>query len=156
MPNPGRPGKSQTARHCSRRCAQLLASDWMRLCPTSAFPRLPPSRIIRSKTDNFATNAESVFLVQQLLPVPGEGSNIIVILFGQAHAVVVETRSGQTPVLAYACLDQRALETLVKYWPPFPAAGHPRKRVAPGAIDTDMSNFTKTEAGRAGDLACRR
>jgi enoyl-[acyl-carrier-protein] reductase (NADH) len=39
-----------------------------------------------------------------------------------------------------------SLETILppqKTWP-----GHPVNAVAPGVIDTDMSNFTKTEAGR--------
>jgi NAD(P)-dependent dehydrogenase (short-subunit alcohol dehydrogenase family) len=97
----------------------------------------------------FATNVRSpFFLVQQLLPVLGEGSNIIVITSLGAHAVVGKPSLDNPSVLAYAS-TKGALETLVKYWA---AILGPRgirvNAVAPGAIDTDMSNFTKTEAGR--------
>jgi NAD(P)-dependent dehydrogenase (short-subunit alcohol dehydrogenase family) len=51
-------------------------------------------------------------------------------------------------ILAYAS-TKGALETLVKNWA---AILGPRgirvNAVAPGVIDTDMSNLTKTEAGR--------
>jgi 3-oxoacyl-[acyl-carrier protein] reductase len=97
----------------------------------------------------FATNVRSpFFLVQQLLPVLGEGSNIIVISSLGAHAVVGKPGLDNPSVLAYAS-TKGALETLVKYWA---AILGPRgirvNAVAPGAIDTDMSNLTKTEAGR--------
>src|SRR6204780_5533463 len=97
----------------------------------------------------FATNVRSqFFLVQQLLPVLGEGSNIIVISSIGAHAVVGNPGLDNPSVLAYAS-TKAALETLVRNWA---AILGPRgirvNAVAPGAIDTDMSNFTKTEAGR--------
>src|ERR1700692_2379805 len=97
----------------------------------------------------FATNVRSpFFLVQQLLPVLGEGSNIIVISSLGAHAAIGKPGLDNPSVLAYAS-TKGALETLVKYWA---AILGPRgirvNAVAPGAIDTDMSNFTKTEAGR--------
>jgi NAD(P)-dependent dehydrogenase (short-subunit alcohol dehydrogenase family) len=51
-------------------------------------------------------------------------------------------------ILAYAS-TKGAVETLVKNWA---AILGPRgirvNAIAPGVIDTDMSNFTKTEAGR--------
>lgn len=97
----------------------------------------------------FATNVRSpFFLVQQLLPILGEGSNIIVISSIGAHAVVGKPSLDNPSILAYAS-TKGALETLVKNWA---AVLGPRgirvNAVAPGVIDTDMSNFTKTEAGR--------
>jgi 3-oxoacyl-[acyl-carrier protein] reductase len=101
----------------------------------------------------FATNVRSpFFLVQQLLPVLGEGSNIIVISSLGAHAVVGKPGLDNPSILAYAS-TKGALETLVKNWA---AILGPRgirvNAVAPGVIDTDMSNFTKTEAGREAAL----
>src|ERR1700730_18517298 len=97
----------------------------------------------------FATNVRSpFFLVQQLLPVLHEGSNIIVISSIGAHAVIGNPGLESPSVLAYAS-TKAALETLVRNWA---AILGPRgirvNAVAPGAIDTDMSNLTKTEAGR--------
>jgi 3-oxoacyl-[acyl-carrier protein] reductase len=96
----------------------------------------------------FTTNVRSpFFLVQQLLSVLSEGSNIIVISSIGAHAVV-GTGLENPSLLAYAS-TKGALETLVKNWA---AILGPRgirvNAVAPGVIDTDMSNFAKTEAGR--------
>jgi NAD(P)-dependent dehydrogenase (short-subunit alcohol dehydrogenase family) len=97
----------------------------------------------------FATNVRSpFFLVQQLLPVLGKGSNIIVISSIGAHAVVGKPALDNPSLLAYAS-TKGALETLVRNWA---AILGPRgirvNAVAPGVIDTDMSNFAKTEAGR--------
>lgn len=97
----------------------------------------------------FATNVRGpFFLVQQLLPILGEGSNIIVISSVVAGAVVGKPGLENPSILAYAS-TKGALETLVKNWA---AILGPRgirvNAVAPGVIDTDMSNFTKTEAGR--------
>jgi 3-oxoacyl-[acyl-carrier protein] reductase len=97
----------------------------------------------------FATNVRSpFFLVQQLLPVLGEGSNIIVISSLGAHAVVGKPGLENPSLLAYAA-TKGALETLVKNWAVILGPRGIRvNAVAPGVIDTDMSNFTKTEAGR--------
>jgi NAD(P)-dependent dehydrogenase (short-subunit alcohol dehydrogenase family) len=97
----------------------------------------------------FATNVRSpFFLVQQLLPVLGEGSNIIVISSIGAHAVVGEPGLDNPSILAYAS-TKGALETLVKNWAAILGPKGIRvNAVAPGVIDTDMSNFAKTEAGR--------
>jgi 3-oxoacyl-[acyl-carrier protein] reductase len=97
----------------------------------------------------FATNVRSpFFLVQQLLPILGEGSNIIVISSIGAHAVVGNPGLDNPSVLAYGA-TKGALETLVKNWAAILGPKGIRvNAVAPGAIDTDMSNFTKTEAGR--------
>ena len=97
----------------------------------------------------FATNVRSpFFLVQQLLPILGDGSNIIVVSSIAAHAVVGKPGLDNPSLLAYAS-TKGALETLVKNWA---AILGPRgirvNAVAPGVIDTDMSNFAKTEAGR--------
>jgi NAD(P)-dependent dehydrogenase (short-subunit alcohol dehydrogenase family) len=97
----------------------------------------------------FATNVRSpFFLVQQLLPVLSEGSNIIMITSVVARTVVGKPGLENPSILAYAS-TKGALETLVKNWA---AILGPRgirvNAVAPGVIDTDMSNFTKTEAGR--------
>jgi NAD(P)-dependent dehydrogenase (short-subunit alcohol dehydrogenase family) len=97
----------------------------------------------------FATNVRGpFFLVQQLLPVLGEGSSVVVISSLGARSVVGKGGHETPSILAYAS-TKGALETLVKNWA---ALLGPRgirvNAVAPGVIDTDMSNFTKTEAGR--------
>jgi NAD(P)-dependent dehydrogenase (short-subunit alcohol dehydrogenase family) len=91
----------------------------------------------------FAVNVRApYFLVQQLLPILGDGS-AIVFLSSLGARTAVGTLS------AYAS-TKGAINTLVKY---FASALGPRgirvNAVAPGVIDTDMSNFTKTEDGRA-------
>src|SRR4030088_3431819 len=97
----------------------------------------------------FATNVRSpFFLVQQLLPVLGEGSNIIVISSVGARSVVGKPGLENPSILVYAS-TKGALETLVKHWAAIlgPRGGRVNA-IAPGVIDTDMSNFAKTEAGR--------
>jgi 3-oxoacyl-[acyl-carrier protein] reductase len=82
------------------------------------------------------------FLVQQLLPVLGEGSSIVLLSSLGAHAAV-----GVLP--AYSA-TKGAVDTLVKHFAS--ALGERGIRVnavAPGVVATDMSNFTKTDAGRA-------
>src|SRR3989454_9360255 len=86
----------------------------------------------------FATNVRSpFFLVQQLLPILGEGSNIVVISSLGAHAVVGKPGLDNPSLLAYAS-TKGALETLVRNWA---AILGPRgirvNAVAPGVIDTD-------------------
>jgi NAD(P)-dependent dehydrogenase (short-subunit alcohol dehydrogenase family) len=90
----------------------------------------------------FAVNVRApYFLVQQLLPILGDGSAVVFLSSLGARAAV-------GTLSAYAS-TKGAINTLVKY---FAAALGPRgirvNAVAPGVIDTDMSNFTKTEAGR--------
>jgi len=98
----------------------------------------------------FATNVRSpFFLVQQLLPILGEGSNIIVISSLGARAVVGKPGLDNPSILAYAS-TKGALETLVKNWAAILGPQGIRvNAVAPGGIDTDMSSFMKTEAGRS-------
>ena len=92
--------------------------------------------------DLFAVNVRApFFLVQQLLPVLLEGSNLI---FTSSLAA----RTSVGTIYAYAA-TKGAVDTLVKH---FAAALGPRgirvNAVAPGVVETDMSNFAKTEAGR--------
>jgi len=97
----------------------------------------------------FATNVRGpFFLVQQLLPVLKEGSNIVVISSVVARSVVGVPGIENPSILAYAS-TKGALETLVKNWAAILGPHGIRvNAVAPGVIETDMSNFTKTEAGR--------
>jgi 3-oxoacyl-[acyl-carrier protein] reductase len=91
----------------------------------------------------FAVNVRApYFLVQQLLPALGEGSSVILVSSLGAHAAVGS-------LSAYAA-TKGAIDTLVKY---FAAALGPRgirvNAVAPGVIDTDMSNLVKTDEGKS-------
>jgi 3-oxoacyl-[acyl-carrier protein] reductase len=97
----------------------------------------------------FATNVRSpFFLVQQLLPILGDGSNIVLISSAVARTVVGKPGLDNPSILAYAS-TKGAIETLVKHWAAILGPSGIRvNAVAPGVIDTDMSNFTKTEAGR--------
>jgi 3-oxoacyl-[acyl-carrier protein] reductase len=97
----------------------------------------------------FATNVRGpFFLLQQLLPVLGEGSSVVVISSLGAHSVVGKSGLDNPSILAYAS-TKGALETLTKYWATILGPRGIRvNAVAPGVIDTEMSNFTKTEAGR--------
>jgi len=90
----------------------------------------------------FAVNVRApFFLVQQLLPVLGEGSSVIFTSSLAARAAV-------GTLSAYAA-TKGAIDTLVKH---FAAALGPRgirvNAVAPGVVATDMSSFAKTDEGR--------
>ena len=94
----------------------------------------------------FAVNVRApFFLVQQLLPLLREGSNVVLLSSLAAHASV-------GTLAAYAA-TKGAVDTLVKH---FAAAlggrGIRVNAVAPGVVETDMSSFTKTEAGRESAL----
>ena len=81
------------------------------------------------------------FLVQQLLPIMLKGSAIVFLSSLAARAVV-----GTIP--AYAA-TKGAIDTLVKHFASMLGARGIRvNAVAPGVVETDMSNFTKTDAGR--------
>jgi NAD(P)-dependent dehydrogenase (short-subunit alcohol dehydrogenase family) len=97
----------------------------------------------------FATTVRGpFFLVQQLLPVLGGGSSIIAISSAVARTVVGKPGVENPSIRAYAS-TKGALETLVKNWAAILGPSGMRVNVvAPGIFDTDMSNFTKTEAGR--------
>jgi 3-oxoacyl-[acyl-carrier protein] reductase len=103
----------------------------------------------------FATNVRSpFFLVKELLPLFREGSSIIVVSSLAARAAPGNPGQPGAPSLPAYAATKGALETLVKHWA---ATLGPRgirvNAVAPGVIETDMSNFTKTEAGRGVTLA---
>jgi 3-oxoacyl-[acyl-carrier protein] reductase len=90
----------------------------------------------------FAVNVRSpFFLIQQMLPILGNGGSIVFVSSLAARAAV-------GALSAYAA-TKGAVDTLVKH---FAAALGPRgirvNAVAPGVVETDMSNFTKTDAGR--------
>lgn len=90
----------------------------------------------------FAVNVRApFFLVQQLLPLMTKGSSIVMTSSLAARAAV-----GQLP--AYSA-TKGAIDTLVKHFASLLGSRGIRvNAVAPGIIDTDMSEFSKTEEGR--------
>ena len=102
----------------------------------------------------FMTNVRSpFFLVQQLLPTLAEGASIVLVSSLAARAVPGNPGQADAPSLSAYAATKGAVETLVKHWAA--ALGSRRIRVnavAPGVIETDMSNFTKTESGRNSTL----
>jgi len=98
----------------------------------------------------FATNVRSpFFLFQQLLPLFGEGSSVILVSSLGARFVPGNPGQAGAPSLPAYAATKGALDTLVKHWA---FALGPRgirvNAVAPGVIATDMSHFTKTDAGQ--------
>jgi 3-oxoacyl-[acyl-carrier protein] reductase len=90
----------------------------------------------------FAVNVRApFFLVQQLMPALCKGSSIVLVSSLAARASV-------GTLSAYAA-TKGAIGTLVKH---FAAALGERgirvNAVAPGVVETEMSNFTKTDTGR--------
>jgi 3-oxoacyl-[acyl-carrier protein] reductase len=90
----------------------------------------------------FAVNVRApFFLVQQLLPILGSGSSVILVSSLAAHAVVGN-------LSAYSA-TKGAIDTLVKH---FAAAlggrGIRVNAVAPGVVNTDMSSFARSDQGR--------
>jgi 3-oxoacyl-[acyl-carrier protein] reductase len=90
----------------------------------------------------FAVNVRApFFLVQQLLPILGSGSSIVLLSSRAANAAV-----GTLP--AYAA-TKGAVDTLVKHFASALGTRNVRvNAVAPGVVATDMSSFAKTDAGR--------
>ncbi len=93
----------------------------------------------------FAVNVRApYFLVQQLLPSMCKGSSIVFVSSLAARASVGN-------LSAYSA-TKGAIDTLVRHFAAaLGARGIRVNAVAPGVVETDMSNFTKTDAGR--DLA---
>jgi 3-oxoacyl-[acyl-carrier protein] reductase len=91
----------------------------------------------------FAVNVRApFFLVQQLLPLLGEGSSVVLLSSLAARASV-----GLLP--AYAA-TKGAIDTLVKHFAALLGSRGIRvNAVAPGVIDTEMSKFATTDEGRA-------
>jgi 3-oxoacyl-[acyl-carrier protein] reductase len=90
----------------------------------------------------FAVNVRApFFLVQQLLPILGSGGSVVLLSSLAAHAAV-------GTLSAYAA-TKGAVDTLVKHFAfVLGARGIRVNAVAPGVVETDMSNFTETDAGR--------
>ena len=90
----------------------------------------------------FAVNVRApYFLVQQLLPILKEGSSVVFLSSLAAHAAVGN-------LSAYAA-TKGAIDTLVKHFALILGARGVRvNAVAPGVVETDMSNFAKTDTGR--------
>ncbi len=90
----------------------------------------------------FAVNVRApFFLVQQLMPILGEGSSVILLSSLAAHSTA-------GTLSAYAA-TKGAIDTLVRH---FAAALGERgvrvNAVAPGVVETDMSAWAGAEAGR--------
>jgi 3-oxoacyl-[acyl-carrier protein] reductase len=98
----------------------------------------------------FATNVRSAFfVVQQLLPVLGEGSSVILVSSLASRAVPGNPGQAGAPSLPAYAATKGAIDTLVKHWASLLGGRGIRvNAVAPGVIATDMSSFTKTEGGR--------
>jgi NAD(P)-dependent dehydrogenase (short-subunit alcohol dehydrogenase family) len=90
----------------------------------------------------FAVNVRApFFLIQQLLPILHEGSCIVFLSSLGARAAV-------GALSAYSA-TKGAIDTLVKHFTyVLGGRGIRVNAVAPGVVETDMSNFTKTENGR--------
>ena len=90
----------------------------------------------------FAVNVRApYFLVQQLLPVLGENSSVVLLSS-------LAARSSVTNLSAYAA-TKGAIDTLVRHFAfALGERGIRVNAIAPGVVETDMSNFAKTDAGR--------
>ncbi|RQH07092.1 SDR family NAD(P)-dependent oxidoreductase [Paraburkholderia dinghuensis] len=90
----------------------------------------------------FAVNVRApYFLVQQLLPVLGENSSVVLLSSLAARASV-------NNLSAYAA-TKGAIDTLVRHFAStLGERGIRVNAIAPGIVETDMSNFAKTDAGR--------
>ena len=98
----------------------------------------------------FAINVRApFFLVQQLLPILGAGSSVVLVSSLAAHASV--------GVLSAHAATKGAIDTLMKH---FASAlgerGIRANAVAPDVVETEMSRFAKTDAGREFTLSLQR
>lgn len=105
-----------------------------------------PGSIEETSVENFdrlfAVNVRApFFVIQQFLPILAAGSSIIVITSLAAHAAV-------EGLAAYA-MTKGALDTMVKHFAlTLGTRGIRVNGVAPGIVETDMSEFAKTDKGR--------
>ena len=101
---------------------------------------------VKDFNDLFAVNVRApYFLVQQLLPTLCKDSSIVLLSSLAAHSAVGK-------LSAYAA-TKGAIDTLVKHFAS--ALGERGIRVnavAPGVVDTDMSTFARSDAGRKSTL----
>ncbi len=81
------------------------------------------------------------FLVQQLSPIMCKGSSVILL-----SSLVA--RSAGAPLAAYAATKGAVEALMLEFAAAFGGKGIRVNAVAPGVIETDLSNFTKTDAGR--------
>lgn len=90
----------------------------------------------------FAVNVRApYFLVQQLLPVLGVGSSVVLLSS-------LAARSAVGNLSAYAA-TKGAIDTLVTHFAALLGERGIRvNAIAPGVVETDMSNFARTDAGR--------
>jgi 3-oxoacyl-[acyl-carrier protein] reductase len=90
----------------------------------------------------FAVNVRApFFLVQQLLPVLGEGSSVVLLSS-------LAARAAMGTIGAYAA-TKGAVDTLVKHFAAtLGERGIRVNAVAPGIVSTDMSSFARTDAGQ--------
>ena len=109
-----------------------------------------PSSILQTTVDDFdklyALNVRApYFLVQQLLPIMCKDSSVTLLSSLAARAALDN-------LSAYAT-TKGAVATMIKH---FAAALGPKgirvNAVAPGVVETEMSSFTRTEAGREATL----
>ncbi|MBV9748165.1 MAG: SDR family oxidoreductase [Acetobacteraceae bacterium] len=95
----------------------------------------------------FAVNVRApYFLIQQLLPILGKGSSVVLLSSAAAHAAI-------GTLSAYAA-TKGAIDTLVRHLAlALGDRGIRVNAIAPGVVETEMSSFTKTDAGRDSTLA---
>ena len=95
----------------------------------------------------FAINVRApFFLVQQLLPILGEGGSVVLVSSLAARASV-------GALSAYAA-SKGAIDTLVKHFAgELGVRGIRVNAVAPGVVETDMSQFARSDDGRNFTLA---